>query len=363
MAVFTNNFLKGLKPGAQSYEERDGGCPGLVIRVGQRGKKVFEVVVSEGKRRRRVRLGTFPDTSLATARRLAADAKAAPTEHVGGRRVADLWDAYAAERKDVLRSWKDVEMVWRQWAEPQLGNVRIEDLTLHHGARLVERVARESSPNRARKVIRYISPMLTFAAGRGMIPGNPWAGLSLPDGSEARDRVLTRKEWDALAEWAREEAYPWGPFVLALMATAQRLSDVSEMRWSEIDGDVWTIPAGRHKSKQKHEVPLPAPVASLLDNLTRHDDFVFSTHAGKSIWPGSKLVERIQAATETAGWRYHDIRRTGATMMSEAGVPRFIIERVLGHTDRTVTAVYDRHTYRAEKRDALARLAATVTRP
>ena len=93
MAVFTNNFLKGLKPAAQSYEERDAGCPGLLIRVGQRGKKVFEVVVTDGRKRRRVRLGTFPDVSLATARRRAADAKAAPEQHAGGKRMAELWEA------------------------------------------------------------------------------------------------------------------------------------------------------------------------------------------------------------------------------------------------------------------------------
>jgi len=39
--------------------------------------------------------------------------------------------------------------------------------------------------------------------------------------------------------------------------------------------------------------------------------------------------------------------------MASIGVPRFVIGRVLNHADRDVTAVYDRHSYDAEKRTAL----------
>lgn len=362
MAVFTANFLKGLKAAESAYEERDAGCPGLLIRVNQRGKKVFEVIVAEGRKRRRVRLGTYPDTSLATARRRAAEAKAAPEVHAGGRRVSGLWEAYKAEKEHTLRAWRDVEMVWTQWAEPKIGHVRLEDLNMHHGARLIEHVAEKSSPNRARKVIRYLSPMLTYAAGRGMIPGNPWAGLALPDGVERRDRVLSRAEWLAVWEWAEAAPYPWGAFVRALMLSGQRLNEVAGMRWDEIDGGLWVIPAARHKSKRRHEVALSGALAALIAAQPRHDEHVFSNRRGKPIAPGSKLLATIQADTETTGWRFHDLRRTGATLMSEAGVLRFIVERVLGHTDNSVTAVYDRATYRDEKRDALEKLAATVVK-
>ena len=49
----------------------------------------------------------------------------------------------------------------------------------------------------------------------------------------------------------------------------------------------------------------------------------------------------------------HDLRRTAASHMAQLGVPRFVIARVLNHADREISAVYDRHTYDAEKRDAL----------
>jgi integrase len=49
----------------------------------------------------------------------------------------------------------------------------------------------------------------------------------------------------------------------------------------------------------------------------------------------------------------HDLRRTAATQMSSFGVERFIISRILNHTERNVTTIYDRYSFDKEKRRAL----------
>ena len=46
--------------------------------------------------------------------------------------------------------------------------------------------------------------------------------------------------------------------------------------------------------------------------------------------------------------------------MSRAGVRPDIAERVLGHAIKGVEGIYDRHSYRDEKADALRRLAALI---
>ena len=48
--------------------------------------------------------------------------------------------------------------------------------------------------------------------------------------------------------------------------------------------------------------------------------------------------------------------------MAELGVPRFIVERVLNDTDRTVTSVDDRSSYSTEKMAAVRELDALVDR-
>jgi len=360
MAAFTDRFIKGLKPAAKFYEERDAGCPGLLIRVGQRGLKVWEVVVSHDGKRRRIRLGTYPDVSLAMARRLASEHKSAPAIYSAGRRVRDLWAMYRAEMKPSRRAFHSVENVWNKWGEPTIGAVRLDDLNMRHGAELIAEVLKHSTPDRARKVIRYLNPMLRFAAGRGLLPGNPWAGLHLPEGVAPRDRVLRAEEWRALWQWGQGAVYPWGPFLRVLMLSAQRLNEVAAMTWDELEGDLWAIPAPRHKSKRRHEVPLSAALVALIEAQPRHDAHVFSVRSGRPAAPGSTIKNRIVRETGVTDWRFHDIRRTGATLMAEGGVSRFVIERTLGHTETSVTAVYDRHHYRDEKRAALEVLAGTV---
>lgn len=198
--------------------------------------------------------------------------------------------------------------------------------------------------------------MLEFAVGRGLLEVNPWSALHLPEGVAARDRVLKPAEWTAVRDWALAKPYPWGPFLLTLMLTAQRLNEVAGMRWDEIDGDLWTVPGTRHKSGRAHEVPLPCQVAGILAAQPHVSVFVFSSTPAKPIVPGSKLLRDIKTGTKTSDWRFHDLRRTAATRMTERGVTRFAVERVLGHTDQSVTARYDRNAYREEKRAALARL-------
>lgn len=49
----------------------------------------------------------------------------------------------------------------------------------------------------------------------------------------------------------------------------------------------------------------------------------------------------------------HDLRRTAASYMASMGIQRLVISKILNHVESGVTAVYERHSYDAEKRQAL----------
>ncbi|WP_169791124.1 tyrosine-type recombinase/integrase [Rubellimicrobium mesophilum] len=374
-----------LRPRAEGYEVRDEVVPGLVLRVGKKGTKVWDVVVQTGpKSRKRVRLGTFPSLSVKDARKAAETIK---ENSIGAgrarevRTVGELFERYAAARAPQMRSWHDVQSVWHVWGEPRLARVRLSDLSIHHGLDLRDHVALHSSPLRAASVIRYLRPMFAWAADERIIDVNPWATLKAREKAPARERVLSPSEWQALWEAARREPYPFGPFLKVLMLSAQRLSNVAQMRWDELHGDLWIIPREKMKATRTakaaaHEVPLSSALAALIAEQPRLGPYVFTTRGDRPISPGSRQKDRFTAAVNAAAaqangrpllpqevladWRFHDIRRTAATLMTGGGVSRFIVERVLGHADRGVTAIYDRNIYRTEKRAALEVLAATV---
>ena len=54
----------------------------------------------------------------------------------------------------------------------------------------------------------------------------------------------------------------------------------------------------------------------------------------------------------------HDLRRTAASGMASLGINRLVIAKILNHVETGITAVYDRHSYDAEKRHALEAWAA-----
>ena len=259
----------------------------------------------------------------------------------------------------------DVESVWRIWAAPRLGDVRIADLNIYHGIDLRDHIAAESSTIRAASAIRVLRPMLSWAASEGYVPANPWLGLRAGQAAPARDRVLTEPEWLRLWDAAHHTPYPFGPWLQVLMLSGQRRSNVAQMTWSELEGGVWTIPASKMKATRPdrakaHEVPLSDRLASIVAAQPRVCEFVFTSRDGKAIVPGSKLKARISEQAELSDWRWHDVRRTAATLMASRRVTRFVVERVLGHSDSSITAIYDRSGYRDEKRAALEVLAGTV---
>jgi integrase len=91
--------------------------------------------------------------------------------------------------------------------------------------------------------------------------------------------------------------------------------------------------------------------------------FPSTRKAGPHINHAQKAIERI---VERSGveFRGHDLRRTAASLMVGAGVPRLVGSKILNHVERGVTAVSDCHSYDFEKRVALdfwgERLAAIV---
>lgn len=197
--------------------------------------------------------------------------------------------------------------------------------------------------------------MLTWATGERILDTNPWIGLNATNTIQTRDRVLNSEEWNALWQATFSEAY--GDFFRFLMMSAQRLSNVASLRWDEIGNDVWIIPrekfkATRVEKAKAHEVPLSNALKEILNNSARLGPYVFGVTGQRPLTYGSRQKNKIGEKAGIANWRLHDLRRTGATRMAENKVSRFIIERVLGHADLGVTSVYDRASYRDEKREA-----------
>jgi integrase len=152
-----------------------------------------------------------------------------------------------------------------------------------------------------------------------------------------------------------------------MLLTAQRRGEVCTMRWQDIDLATgwWLIPAESSKNADPHPVPLTPMVVEILERRASAENcddlYVFSNHRHTCVLDRAKKAAAILCKGGVSfQFRTHDLRRTAASYMGEAGVDRFHIAHVLNHrsvTHSTVTAIYDRYRYDKEKRAALEKWA------
>jgi integrase len=147
---------------------------------------------------------------------------------------------------------------------------------------------------------------------------------------------------------------------IVMLLTAQRCGEVCRMQWREVDLATgwWTIPGDVSKNHDPHRVPLTAPVLEVLQlrRFGADDRYVFSNHRHTCVSARAKKAASTLSKGLSFVFRAHDLRRTAASFMGEAGIDRFHIAHVLNHrsvTHNTVTAIYDRYRYDKEKRAAL----------
>jgi integrase len=155
------------------------------------------------------------------------------------------------------------------------------------------------------------------------------------------------------------------------LVTGQRGGELMKLRWQDIDesGEWWTIPGEFAKNAQGHRVYLNDQARKIIGGIKRQEGpWVFPEelmgdykHVARRLAqparanilrPGAEPpVPEHRASADFTG---HDLRRTAASYMASGGVPRFIISRILNHSqDKDITGVYDRYSYDAEKKAAM----------
>lgn len=201
--------------------------------------------------------------------------------------------------------------------------------------------------------------MFNWAVEQELLDFSP-ATVIKPLGQEkARERVLTDDEIRAVWKALESERPKVRAIFQLLFLTAQRKGEVSRMAADQIDESsaVWTIPAANSKNGRAHRVPLSPPALEIVRNHYASEDaqnwLFVAGHSNGPIVRLEKVMARIKKRSRVH-FQPHDIRRTVASKMTgDLRVTRFVIERLLNHTDHSVTAVYDRHSYDQEKREAL----------
>jgi integrase len=183
-----------------------------------------------------------------------------------------------------------------------------------------------------------------------------------------------------------------------LLLSACRLREIAHLEHVEIStversdyaGPVITIAAERVKGRNgkvgKHAVPVTTAMADVLGTVPKFmtpGRFVFSCSGGRSPMGAFDILKTkvdvaiLAALREELGlpdgaevpaehllprWTFHDLRRTGRSIMSRLGVNQDVAEKVLAHKVSGIRGVYDHHDFLAEKAEALRALSDEIGR-
>jgi integrase len=264
------------------------------------------------------------------------------------------------------RSWREDERILEHDVLPRWRTRAARGITARDVRRLLDEIVDRGAPIQANRTFALLRRVFNWAAApdRALVPQahNPCRGLERPAPERQRERVLSAEELRALWRALDAESVPLASLFRLHLLTAQRDGELRTMRWADVDlaAGWWIIPAARAKNQRAHRVPLSAPAVAVLRRLheTRGDSsWVFPSPRTSTRGCRErvyKAVHRLRRASGVVDFTPHDLRRTAASHMTSIGVARLTVAKLLNHTERGVTAVYDRYGYDREKAEAVA---------
>jgi integrase len=410
--------------------------PGLALRITPNGARSWSLLYRHAGRKRRLTLGTPEKITLADARDLAADAlklvakgkdpaKAKRDARAPGT-VADMVDEFHKRYLKQLRSGAETKRLLDREVVRKWGTASVKEIERGDLIALLDKISDRGSPYTANRTLAAVRKLWGWAIERGIADTSPAVNVRPPAVEVKRDRVLSDSELLEVWHAAEDLGQPFKAFVRLLILTAQRRSEVAQLRPCDLDDlkapTLWTLPREMTKADRLHTVPITpmaaAEIAALPLNAT--DEWAISSTGGdtrvsgyskakarldKAIARRRKVIyEELHPSTEHGGarrgssrqvgdlkedgrftsdtaaitgkseravqrdaergekiapmgpWSFHDLRRSTASGIAKLGFPPHVVSALLNHSpsgQHGVTAIYLRHDYGAEKREAL----------
>ncbi len=387
MVKLTKRVIDGLQPGEKDYFEWDDELPGFGIRIWPTGKKTYIAQYRAGRQTRRFKIGAHGALTVDEARK---EAKAVLGDVARGedpqldratRRksmtVKELCESYLAaadkglifgkrgqpKKKSTL--YVDRGRINRHII-PLIGSKLVQDLTTADVVKMMRDIATgktavvektdklrgradvSGGPGTASQAVTLVSAILTFASSEGIVQHNVARGIKKPAAGK-RTRRLNAEEYRALGkalEVADDVAWQGVVGTKLFLLTAFRLSEIAELKWSEVDEARSCLRLDDSKTGASVR-PVGKPVFEVLATVLRDG-------SNPHVLPGPRsedghytsLDEAIKKLTKRAGLAgvtSHTLRHSYASVAGDLGFTEITISALLGHAAGNVTQRYVHH--------------------
>ncbi len=375
--------VKAAKPKEKDYILTDGN--GLQMRVRINGSKLwnFNYIQPVTKKRINMGLGTFPEVSLAQARKKTVEArelvaqglapkekrdaerhaKKAATEHTF-ENISAAW--FELKKDSVTPAY--AEDIWRSLTLhvfPDLAATPISAITAPKVINLLRPLETKGSLETVKRLTQRLNEIMTYGVNSGLIHANPLSGI------RAVFKKPKKKNMAALAPNELKE------LMLAIanasikrttrcliewqLHTMTRPAEAATSRWADIDLEkkIWTIPAERMKKRRIHIIPLTEQALALLEAIkpySGHREYVFPADRNPRTHCNSQTANMALKRMGFEGRLVsHGMRSMASTILNEHGWDPELIEVALAHVDKDeVRSAYNRADYIDRRRPMMA---------
>jgi integrase len=375
--------IKAAKPKDKDYTLTDG--DGLQLRVRTNGSRLwnFNYIHPVTKKRINMGLGTFPELSLAHARKRTVEArelvaqgldpkeqrdadrqaKKAATEHTF-QNVATAW--FELKKDSVTTAY--AEDIWRSLTLhifPDLQATPISEISAPQVIKLLRPLETKGSLETVKRLTQRLNEIMTYGVNYGLIHANPLSGIrsvfkkpkkknmaALPPDElnglmVAIANASIKRTTRCLIEWQ--------------LHTMTRPAEAATTRWADIDFSkkIWTIPAERMKKRRTHIIPLTEHALALLEAIkpySGHREYVFPADRNPRTHCNSQTANMALKRMGFEGRLVsHGMRSMASTILNEHGWDAELIEVALAHVDKDeVRSAYNRADYIERRRPMMA---------
>ena len=378
--TLTDARCRALKPAEKPIKAFDG--EGLHLFITPKGAKVWRLAYRLHGKPKTMSFGPYPAVGLAEARKKRDQAKAMlrdGQDPMGERKATrnaftldDAHDAYWSGRKDLSASYLDNERrAYEMHVQLSLGSRPMKEITRADVLETLNILDAKGKHDFVRKVRMWLAQLWDWAIEQGHATDNPPRSIK-PQRAFGKNQVehfaaLDLREVPEFMERLDIEGELQSVLALRLLAlTWVRTNELRFMRWDEIDGDTWIIPAGKMKRRREHVVPLSSAALALLEKLkqrARASDYVFPAdhRADRPISENAilALLARIGYKGRMTG---HGARTIASTWAHENGYLSDAVEMQLSHApSNAIKAVYNRAQHLPLRRQMMEDFAVWIT--
>ena len=208
-----------------------------------------------------------------------------------------------------------------------------------------QRLADGLKPVSVNNELRVLQRILNFARKE--------RGLNLPvpkirflrETGTRRVKAWTRAEIERLIEVCGVDCPELLPLVVFLANTGARKGEALALTWDHVDLEgrlirIWPSEEWQPKSGKPREVPISDALLPWLTGERRSKKWVFPSSTGEryAFWPKNQFNRVARSAGLSGG--PHTLRHSYATHFLAHCPDIYLLARVLGHSDVTVTRLY-----------------------